>query len=57
MVDQLEILNLSQVQFITLVFWRWTTVLRLLPATASCTNLVRKNQFPELNWHILTFLE
>jgi len=26
-----------------------------LPATASCTNLVQKNQFPELNRHILTF--
>jgi hypothetical protein len=30
-------------------------VLRLLPATASCTNLVQENQFPELNRHILTF--
>jgi hypothetical protein len=30
-------------------------VLRLLLATASCTNLVQKNQFPELNRHILTF--
>jgi len=30
-------------------------VSRLLPATASCTNLVQKNQFPELNRHILTF--
>ncbi len=26
-------------------------MLRLLPATASCTNLVQKNQFPELNQH------
>jgi len=30
-------------------------VLHLLPATASCMNLVQKNQFPELNRHILTF--
>ncbi len=30
-------------------------MLRLLPATASYTNLVEKNQFPELNRHILTF--
>jgi len=28
-------------------------VLRLLPATASCMNLVQKNQFPELNRQIL----
>jgi hypothetical protein len=32
-----------------------TFVLRLLLATASSTNLVRKNQFPELNRHILSF--
>ncbi len=25
-------------------------MLRLLPASTSCTNLVRKNQFHELNW-------
>jgi hypothetical protein len=31
-------------------------MLRLLPTTASCTNLVQKNQCPKLNWHILTFL-
>jgi hypothetical protein len=36
-------------------FWRCTIVLRLLPTTASCTKLVWKNQFPELNWHILPF--
>jgi hypothetical protein len=30
-------------------------VLGHLPVTASCTNLVLKNQFPELNGHILTF--
>jgi len=37
------------------LFWRCTTVLRLLPATASCTDLVQKNQFPQLNRHSLTF--
>jgi hypothetical protein len=31
-------------------------VLRLLPAMASCMNFVQKNQFRELNQHILTFL-
>jgi hypothetical protein len=55
MIDQSEILNCNQVQFITLILWRCTTVLRLLPAMACYTNLVQKNQFPELNWHILTF--
>jgi hypothetical protein len=34
-----------------------TTVLGHLPPTASCTNLVQKNQFPELNRHILTVLQ
>jgi hypothetical protein len=37
------------------LFWRCTIVWHLLSVTASCTNLVQKNQFPELNWHILTF--
>jgi hypothetical protein len=32
-----------------------TTLLRPLPPTASCTNLVHKEQFPELNRHILAF--
>jgi hypothetical protein len=50
-----EILSPSQVQFITLFIWRCRTVLRLSPALARCTNLVQKNQFPELNRHILTF--
>jgi hypothetical protein len=36
-------------------FWRCTTVLRLLSARASCTNLVKENQFLQLNQHILTF--
>jgi hypothetical protein len=30
-------------------------VLCLLPAAARCTNLMQKNQFSELNQHILTF--
>jgi hypothetical protein len=30
-------------------------VLCLSPATARCTNLVQKNQFPEINRHILIF--
>jgi len=55
MIDQSEILNRSQVQFITLFFAGAQTVLRLSPATASCTKLVQKNQFPELSQHILTF--
>ncbi len=54
MIDQSEILNRSQVQFNTLFFLRCKTVLHLLPATASCMNLVQKNQFPNLNRHILT---
>jgi hypothetical protein len=56
MIDQSEILSRSQVQFITLFFfWRCTSVLHHLPATASCTNLVQKNQFPQLNRHISAF--
>jgi hypothetical protein len=52
MIDQSEILRCSYVRFITLFFGGGTTVLCILPATASCTNLVQKNQFPELNQHI-----
>jgi hypothetical protein len=37
------------------LFGSCTTVLRHLPAAASCTNLVQKNQFPELNRNILTY--
>jgi len=48
-INELEILSLSQVQFITLLFGG----AQLCFARASCTNLVR--QFPELNSHILTF--
>ncbi len=55
MIDQSEILSSSQVQFITLLLRR-TTLLCFLPAKAKCTNLVQKNQFPELNRHILTFV-
>jgi len=36
-------------------FWRYITVLRLLPSTASCTNSLQKNQFPKVNWHISLF--
>jgi len=35
--------------------WRCTTMLRDVPATAVRTNLVQKNQFPELNRNMLTF--
>jgi hypothetical protein len=37
------------------LFGRCTTLLGLLPASASSTNLVRKKQFSKLNRHILTF--
>ncbi len=37
------------------LFRRSTTMLRLLQAIARCTNLVQKNQFPQLNRHILIF--
>jgi hypothetical protein len=57
MIDQSEILSRSQAQIITLFLGGAQTVLCLLPATASCMNLVQKNQFPELNRHILTFLQ
>jgi len=45
MIDQLEILSLSQVEFITLVFGGAQLCCALLPATTSCTNLVWKNNF------------
>ncbi len=38
------------------LFWRCTTVLRLLPALASQTNLVPKNEFPELKQAHFNFL-
>jgi hypothetical protein len=47
MIDQSEILSHSQVQFITL-FLKVHNCVAPLPATASCTNLVQKNQFPDL---------
>jgi hypothetical protein len=39
MIDQSKILGRSQVQFITLFFWRCTTVLRLLPTTGKLHQL------------------
>jgi hypothetical protein len=57
MINQIELLNYIEVQFIKLFFGGCTTVLHLLPATASCTNLVQKKQFPKLNQHILTLLQ
>jgi hypothetical protein len=46
-IDQSEMLSYSQVQF-TLFLEGAPLVLLLLPATASCTNLVQINQFLEL---------
>jgi hypothetical protein len=57
MIKQSEILIRSHVQIYYTLSWRCTTVLRLSLAMASCTNLVQKNQFPEVNRHILTFLQ
>jgi hypothetical protein len=57
MIDQSEIPSCSQVQFITLFFGGAQLYCAILPPTASCTNLVKKNQFPELNQHISTFLQ
>jgi hypothetical protein len=54
-IDQSEKLSFSQVQFITLFLGGAQLVLLLLLATASCTNLVQINQFPELKQYILTF--
>ncbi len=48
-INQSEILSCSHVQFITLFFGGAEL------CWASCTNLVQKNQFLELNQHILTF--
>jgi len=60
LVQSLRLTNHTQPQtgpiYYTL-FWRCTSVLHLLPAPANYTNLVQKNQFPELNQHILTFLQ
>ncbi len=51
MIDLSEILSRSQVQFITLFFGG----AQLRCAFTSHGKLVQKNQFPELNQHILTF--
>jgi hypothetical protein len=53
-IDQSEILSRSQVQFTTF-FFGGAQLCCAFYQPASCTNLVLKNQFPELNWHILTF--
>ncbi len=56
MIDQSEILSCSQARFITLFFGGAHLCCAFYqPATANCTNLVQKRQFPELNRHILTF--
>jgi hypothetical protein len=54
MIDQSKIVSLQSGSIYYTLFWRCTTVLRLVPATPICTNLVLKNQFPELNRHIFT---
>ncbi len=48
MINHSEILSCSQVQFITLFFLEVHNYVASLPATASSTTLVQKNQFPDL---------
>ncbi len=48
MIDQSEILSHNQVQFITLFFGGAELCCAFYQPRASCTNLVQKNQFPEL---------
>ncbi len=55
MMSQSETLSSIQIIFITL-FGTFTNLLCVLPANAKCTNMLSRNQFPELNRHILTFL-
>jgi hypothetical protein len=59
LVQSLQLTNHTEPQSgpIYYSFWRCMSVLHLLPAPANYTNLVQKNQFPELNQHILTFLQ
>jgi hypothetical protein len=56
MIDQLEILSLNQVQFITLVFGG-AQLCRAFYQPRQAAEFGAKNPFPELNWHILTFLQ
>jgi hypothetical protein len=55
MIDQSEILSRSQVQFITLFYGGAQMCCAFYQPRQAATNLVQKNQFPELNRHILTF--
>jgi hypothetical protein len=55
MMGQSKILSSCQMLFISLLY-RVTQILRLLPVMASCAIMLIENNFPEPNWHILSFL-
>jgi len=55
MMGQSNTLSSCQMSFIS-PFYRVTEILCLLPVTASCAIILRENNFPEPNWHILSFL-
>ncbi len=54
-IDQSEILSRSHAQFITLSFGGGQLCCALYQPLQAPRILVQKNQFPELNWNILTF--
>jgi hypothetical protein len=54
MINESEMLNRIQVQFITL-FFGGAQLCCAFHQPWQHTNLVQKKQFPELNQHILTF--
>ncbi len=54
-IDQSEILSRSQVQFITLFFGGEQLCCAIYRPRQAAQIWGRNNEFPELNWHILTF--
>jgi hypothetical protein len=56
-IDQSEILSRSQVQFITIYLVGAQLCCAIYQPRQDGQIWCRENQFPELNWHILTFLQ
>jgi hypothetical protein len=46
----------SQIVFVTLFSSRYKALVRLLPASAQCADMLGQNHFAEPNWHVLTSL-
>jgi hypothetical protein len=46
----------SQIVFVTLFSSRYKALVRLLPASAQCADMLGQKHFAEPNWHVLTSL-